>query len=105
MFEAWSWQPERTNERSTEEMSEQRPEPVDGLDIHEVEDGLVVYDAAADRVHYLNPTGAVVLSLCDGTRAETEIAELVRQGWKLDHAPAHEVHECLTRLRSEGVLR
>ena len=86
-------------------MSTDRPEPVDGLDIHEVEDGLVVYDPAADRVHYLNPSASIVLSLCDGTRTEAELAELVRAAWELEVAPVGDVRDCIVHLRREGVLR
>jgi hypothetical protein len=78
---------------------------VGGLDIHEVESGLVVYDATTDRVHYLNATAAVVLSLCDGTRTETDVAELVRVAWELDIPPVDEVRACVAQLRDEGVLR
>lgn len=86
-------------------MTEPCPAPVDGLDIHEVEDGLVVYDPAADRVHYLNPSASLVLSLCDGTRTEAELAELVRAAWKLETAPIDDVSRCLAQLQREGVLR
>ena len=86
-------------------MSEERPEPVDGLDVHEVEDGLVVYHGDTDRVHYLNATAAVVLSLSDGTRTADELAELVQAAWELDAPPLAEVQACVIQLRAEGVLR
>ena len=86
-------------------MSEQRPTPVDGLDIHEVEDGLVVYHADTDRVHYLNPTAAVVLTLTDGQRTVDDLAELVRAAWELDAAPLDDVRACVAQLRDEGVLQ
>jgi hypothetical protein len=80
------------------------PAPTDGLDVHEVEDGFVVFDAATDRVHYLNPTASVVFSLCDGTRTTDQVAELVRSAWELDAAPVDDVVACITQLRDEGVL-
>jgi hypothetical protein len=80
------------------------PAPADGLDVHEVEDGFVVFDASTDRVHYLNPTATVVFSLCDGTRSTEEVAELVRSAWKLDSPPVDDVAACIAQLRSEGVL-
>lgn len=73
--------------------------------MHEVEDGLVVYHADTDRVHYLNPTAAVVLTLADGTRTEAELAALVQAAWELDAAPIADVQECVGQLRAEGVLR
>src|SRR5437762_3878064 len=40
---------------------------IDGLDVNEVKDGLIVYEPDRDRVHYLNGTAAVVFLFCDGT--------------------------------------
>jgi len=82
-----------------------RPQPAVGLDVHEVEDGFVVFDAATDRVHYLNPTASVVFALCDGNRTTLEIAALVQSAWELDTAPADEVIACVAQLQHEGVLR
>jgi hypothetical protein len=86
-------------------VSDERPEPVEGLDVHEVDDGLVVYHADTDRVHYLNPTAAVVLTLADGTRTGEELAAMVQAAWELDTPPLADVRECVEQLRTEGVLR
>jgi len=82
----------------------EHPAPADGLDVHEVEDGFVVFDGATDRVHYLNPTATVVFSLCDGTRTAAQIAELVQSAWELDAPPLDDVVACVAQLRDEGVL-
>lgn len=87
------------------EPSEDRPVVADGLDVHEVDDGFVVYDPANDRVHYLNPTATVVLAACDGTRSVTDLAAVVRDAWQLDAPPTEEVATCVAQLRHEGVLR
>jgi hypothetical protein len=73
--------------------------------VHEVDDGLVVFDAATDRVHHLNPTASAVFAFCDGTRTTDQVAELVRSAWKLDVTPVDEVGTCIEQLRAEGVLR
>jgi hypothetical protein len=85
-------------------MSDTHPRVVDGLEVHEVDDGLVVYDGERDRVHYLNATASVVFTFCDGDHSPAEIAELVRGAWSLDDAPVAAVDECVTQLRAEGVL-
>ena len=85
-------------------MAAEHPAPAAGLDVHEVEDGFVVFDAATDRVHYLNPTATVVFSLCDGTRTVEEVAALVQSAWGLDAAPVEDVSACVDQLRDEGVL-
>jgi hypothetical protein len=38
-----------------------------GLEIQLTDEGAVVEDSTRDRVHFLNPTAALVLSLCDGS--------------------------------------
>ena len=87
------------------EPSEDRPVVADGLDVHEVDDGFVVYDPANDRVHYLNPTATVILSACDGTRPVSQLAAVVRDAWQLDDLPTEEVAACVAQLRHEGILR
>ena len=86
-------------------MAADRPAPAEGLDVHEVDDGLVVFDASTDRVHYLNPTAAVVFAFCDGTRTTDDLADLVQSAWELDAAPVTDVVACVAQLRDEGVLR
>ena len=87
------------------EGEDDRPSVAEGLDIHEVDDGFVVYDPTNDRVHYLNPTATVILSFCDGIRPVTELAEVVRAAWQLEAPPTEEVAACVAQLRHEGVLR
>lgn len=86
-------------------MKQARPSRVEQLDVYEVEDGLVVYQMATDRVHYLNQTAAVVFELCTGEHTEDQIVELVREGWGLAAPPRDEVLACLAQLRAEGVVR
>lgn len=85
-------------------MSADKPTKVDGLEAHEVDDGLVVYQAATDRVHYLNPTASVVFELCTGEHTETEIEDLVGAAWELPESPRAAVQACLEQLRTEGVI-
>jgi hypothetical protein len=88
-----------------EPMSATCPDPRPGLEVHTVDDGLVVFDAATDRVHYLNATATVVFSLCDGARTADQIADLVRAAWQMERAPRDEVTACIDQLRTEGVLQ
>ena len=85
-------------------VSDERPERADGLESYEVDDGLVVYQAASDRVHYLNPTASVVYELCTGNHTEAEIVALVGEVWGLAEPPTEEVQRCLADLRTEGVV-
>ena len=75
------------------------------LEVNEVEDGLVVYDTARDRVHYLDVTASVVFSLCTGANDEaTMVEQLVAAfGQPADEVAAH-VAAALARFRTEGLL-
>lgn len=86
-------------------MSELAPEPAPDLDVHEVDDGLVIYDLASERVHYLNETAALVFALCTGEHDDAAIAELVRAAWQLPEPPQAEVEACLAQLRGEGLVQ
>lgn len=86
-------------------MSNERPESAEGLDVHEVDDGVVVYDAGRDRVHYLNASATLVFLLADGTRTLAQLQELVKEAWPADAAHVEGVDECVRRLTAEGVLR
>jgi hypothetical protein len=86
-------------------MTEQRPTRVNGLEAHEVEDGLVVYQAATERVHYLNAVASVVFELCTGEHTEEEIVAMVGAAWDLPEPPREEVQACLEQFRAEGVVR
>jgi hypothetical protein len=75
-----------------------------GLDVSDVPDGLVVYDAAADRVHYLDPVTTVVFELCRSGCPRDELALRVQQIWELAEPPTTEVEACVRRCLDEGIL-
>jgi hypothetical protein len=82
-----------------------RPARVEGLEVSEVDDGLVVYQASPEQVHYLNNTAAFVFELCSGERTAGEIATLMGDAFSLVDPPVAEVVSCLAELRTKGVLR
>jgi hypothetical protein len=84
---------------------ERRPRRADALEVSEVVDGLVVYQADPDRVSYLNATAAVVFELCTGEHSAAEIADLDGRAYGLDEPPAREVASCLDHLQLEGFVR
>jgi hypothetical protein len=84
--------------------TEARPLKVDGFEVNEVADGLVLYETGAEKVHYLNHTAAIVYELCTGQNSELAIAELLGRAYGLDEPPTGEVDRCLIHLRSQGVV-
>jgi hypothetical protein len=85
-------------------MAQELPKMAEGLDITETEDGLIVYQESTDRVHHLNPTAAVVLGLCDGTRTVQEIARVVGETFALDEVPEGETEACVEGLVREKLI-
>jgi Coenzyme PQQ synthesis protein D (PqqD) len=86
-------------------MPTEHPTAVDGLDVNEVSDGLIVYDPGTERVHYLNATAAVIFTLCDGSRGVPAITDKVAELFGADAPPAADIEACLAQLADEGVLR
>jgi hypothetical protein len=72
------------------------------LDVNEVPDGYIIYQTAADRVHYLNNTAAVVFELCDGARGAEEIVSRVSK--MFDAASESEIEACIESLLKEGLV-
>jgi hypothetical protein len=75
-----------------------------GIEIREAPDGLVVYDASRDRLHYLNPTAALLLESCDGTLPAVELPAMLAAAFDLAAPPIAEVESCLATLLDQGLL-
>ena len=76
----------------------------EGLDVNEVPDGYVIYHTAADRVHYLNKTAAIVFELCDGARGASDIVARVGQMFELHGKADSEIEACIQSLLKEGLV-
>ena len=81
-----------------------RPCAVDGLEVTEADDGLVVYVEATETIHHLNRTAAIVFGLCDGARDAPAIADELGLLFSLDAPPLAETVECLAELERLGLI-
>jgi hypothetical protein len=72
------------------------------LEITPVPDGYVVYDEPREKVHYLNPTAAVVYTVCDGARTVDEIKALLSDAYDLP--AAIDLDEFFTSLEQAGLV-
>jgi hypothetical protein len=77
----------------------------EGLEITHAPDGYVIYDATAEKVHYLNPTAGVVYELCDGATSARAIGAFLQTAYELDAAPLDMVRDCLISLLDQGLVR
>jgi coenzyme PQQ synthesis protein D (PqqD) len=74
------------------------------LEVHETDDGLVVFNPATDRVHQLNYTAGVLFELCRDPRDAAELAGMMAELYALEKAPAEVVETGLQQLLAEGLL-
>ena len=79
--------------------------PVEGLEVNEVPDGRVVYQASRERVHYLNPTALVVFELCAEKIPLAAIARFLEDAYQLGAPPLAEVRACMASLLKEELVR
>ena len=71
-------------------------------EVAQMPDGVVVYDQEQDKVHYLNPTAAVVYLVCDGHRSISAIGEFLRDIYGLDDSV--ELEGFFTELEQAGLV-
>jgi hypothetical protein len=76
----------------------------DGLEVHAVPDGYIVYQTSQDRVHYLNKTAAVIFEFCDGKLDADSIVARVAKAFELDASSHAEIRGCLDSLVKEGLI-
>jgi len=82
----------------------ENPKHIEGLDVEETDEGYIIYEPDKDRVHFLNPTAALILELCTGTNSIAGIAGLVQEAYSLPEPPAQAVQDVLTQMKDEGLL-
>jgi hypothetical protein len=80
-------------------------EPTEGLEISEVPDGRVIYQAAKERVHYFNPTAVLVFELCGMGKSVGEIESFLVDAYGLESSPTAEVNQCIGALLKEDLIR
>ena len=72
------------------------------LETTEVPDGFVIYDEPNEKVHYLNPTAAVIYSLCDGKKPVSDVQSFIREAYDLSEDVA--LDEFFSDLEKAGLV-
>jgi hypothetical protein len=81
------------------------PTPVADIKVEVIEGELLLYHPEQTRAIYLNPSAAVIWSLCDGHRPAQEIIQLIGEGYPESKASlTEEVLATLAKLSESGVL-
>ena len=83
-----------------------RPSIRADLQYRELEDGGVVYDTTAERIHTLNLAAAYIWNCCDGSHAVPDIAsELHQQAEVSPEQALKDTSQALAYFEREGLLR
>lgn len=77
---------------------------IGGLEINQMPDGWVIYRQETDRVHFLNPTAALVFELCNGRHTVADIGAILSGAYALSAPTTDEVSACLANLAGEGLV-
>ncbi len=74
------------------------------LDVHEADDGLIIFHADTDRVHHLNSSAGVLFALCDQPCSRASLIESFQALFGLEESDCAAVAATLDQLLAEGVL-
>ena len=78
--------------------------PVSGLETNPAPDGLMIYQAARDRVHFLNQTALIVFELCGMGKTVGAIEVFLQEAFALTAPPGEAVRTCLKSLLDEELV-
>ena len=77
----------------------------ENLDLSETDDGLVVFDRAAEIAHHLNTTAAVIFMMADGSMDVGEIVAEVTEVFGLDEDSVAVIEDAVDDLVRAGIAR
>jgi hypothetical protein len=75
-----------------------------GSEVTHMPDGLVIYQHETDRVHFLNPTSALLFELCNGQHTQAEMAAILSHAYQLPTPAVVEVSTCISNLVTLGLV-
>ncbi|MCG3139022.1 MAG: Coenzyme PQQ synthesis protein D [Phycisphaerae bacterium] len=82
-----------------------KPQRLNHLVIHELDQELLLYDPNLDRSHRLNPSASFIWQQCDGQHTVEQIAQLLTDHFEVELADAvKDTQSALQRLRAEQLI-
>jgi len=75
-----------------------------GLDVHEADDGLIVFNPETDRVHHLNSTAGVLFALCEEPQTSSELYRSFKSLFDLGDSDDETIRTGLEKLIEDKVL-
>jgi hypothetical protein len=82
------------------------PEPVTGYRVEEMDGELLLYHPQSTATVYMNNTAALVWQLCDGSRAVTEIIDILNESFPgSEEGIRDDVVKALESFTAQGALK
>ena len=75
-----------------------------GLDVHEADDGLIIFNPETDSVHHLNSTAGVLFLLCETPRDYTSLLDSFTELFEGQVTQTADLDEALSQLVEDGAL-
>lgn len=75
-----------------------------GLDVHEADDGLIIFNPETDRVHHLNSTAGVLFTLCETPQNGKALIDSFHALFQLPESEDQSIAKALENLVKDGVL-
>lgn len=86
-------------------MNDRIPRRVEGFTLEQFDNEILLFNVAKDETLYLNPTAAMIWSLCDGEHTVSEILELIATGYPDSAANVEQdIYETLQSLSRHGAV-
>jgi hypothetical protein len=89
-----------TDQRNSDATYAQTP----GCEVSHMPDGFVVYQVKEEKVHYLNPTAAMIYELCGTRLTVAGIAAYLQKSFSLPEPPMAEVVDCIDTLVAQRLI-
>jgi hypothetical protein len=75
-----------------------------GCEVSHMPDGFVVYHVETEKVHYLNPSAAIIYELCDSHQTVAAIGAYLQSTFSLPEPPLKEAQDCIDSFLTEGLV-
>ncbi len=76
----------------------------DGIEVHEMKDGFILYNPSSDTVHFMNHSAMVIWELCTGNNSVHAIGAMIDELYELDMQSGDMVRKTLEDLASLGLI-
>ena len=88
-------------------MNTTRPVRKPGITVKDIGDETLLYSAAEEAIHILNPTAQLIWELCDGEHTVEDMEQAIRAGFSVadEHDVTTDIRRTLAVFAGKGLLK